>query len=100
MASVAAARSTQSSFPAFVARTNPSDLGVVDLRAASGGGGASIVPTLAGLAAREAVASLNVANSLTVRPDGHSHGRECETLKSGVFTVVSAERIASRNRTA
>ena len=89
MASVAAARSTQSSFPAFVARTNPSDLGVIDLRAATGGGGASIVPTLAGLAHVKRVASWDVPNSLTVRPDGTPTGANANAQAGGVFAVVS-----------
>ena len=89
MASVAAARSTQSSFPAFVARTNPSDLGVIDLRAATGGGGASIVPTLAGLAHVKRVASWDAPNSLTVRPDGTPTGANANAQVGGVFAVVS-----------
>ena len=77
MASVAAARSTQSSFPAFVASTNPSDLGVIDLRAATGGGGASIVPTLAGLEHVKRVASWDLPHSHGAA-GRNSHGRECQ----------------------
>ena len=96
MASVAAARSTQSSFPTFVARTNPSDLGVADLRAASGGPGASIVPTLAGLAHVKRVASWDVPNSLTVRPDGTPTVASVNAQAGGVFAVVSANGLFTK----
>ena len=72
-----------------MARTNPSDLGVIDFRAASGGGGASIVPTLAGLAHVKRVASLDIPNTLTVRPDGTPTGANANAQVGGVFAVVS-----------
>ena len=90
MASIAAARSTQSSFPAFVTRTNPSDLGVIDLRAATESGRASIRPTLAGLEHVKRVASWDVAFSIyAVGPDGAPTGANANAQAAGVFTVAS-----------
>ena len=89
MASVAAARSTQSSFPAFMARTNPSDLSVVDLQSASRGGGASMVPTLSRLPYVKHVASWNVAINVAIRADGTPTGADANAQAAGVFTVVS-----------
>jgi hypothetical protein len=89
MASVAAARSTQSSFPAFRAGTNPSDLGVIDLRAATGSSGPSILPTLVGLAHVKRVASWGAPNTLTLGADGTPTGASANAQAHGVFTVVS-----------
>ena len=55
----------------------------------TGGRGASIVPTLVGLAHVKRVASWDVPNNLTVRPDGTPTVASVDAQAGGVFAVVS-----------
>jgi hypothetical protein len=86
MASVAAARRTQSSFPRFMKSTNPSDVGVVDLAGAENQSGSSMLPTLEQLPRVKHVASWGTPNVLRLRADG---APEPDSGAGGVFSVVS-----------
>jgi FtsX-like permease family len=70
MASVAAARRTQSSYPAFLASTNPSDLTMTVYSNGSGSAGASLTAEIARLADVRHVDSLVVPFFLPLTPHG------------------------------
>ena len=70
MASVAAARRTQSSYPAFLASTNPSDLTMTVYSTGSGRPGPSLTAKIARLADVRHVASLVTPPFLPLTPHG------------------------------
>jgi hypothetical protein len=70
MASLAAARRTQSSYPAFLASTNPSDLTMTVYSTASGSAGASLTAKIARLADVRHVDSLVTPTFLPLTPQG------------------------------
>jgi hypothetical protein len=94
MGAVAGARRTQSSFPAFMANTNPSDLQVGDLAIGGAAGVASsdsLLPTLAALPHVKRVASWGTPNILLLNPDGSPAAASTNPDATGVFTVLSPD---------
>jgi putative ABC transport system permease protein len=90
LGSLAAARRTQSSFPAFLAGTNPSDLFVNDF-SATNTPSIDFAAALARLPHVEHVASWGLPNVLRLGPDGKPFGPNPDLTTSGVFTVVSTD---------
>ena len=86
---VAAARRTQSSYPAYMRSTNPSDLHIIDLAQVTIGNHAtSFQQILAGLPNVKRVASWGVPNSLELAPDDPwalsvAGGWNIEVVRSG-----------------
>ena len=80
MGAVAAARRTQSSFPAFLSSTNPSDLTVIDANSND----STVHRTIAGLPHVKHVESDNAPTVFPLRSDG-SHGPD--TFSDGVLAV-------------
>ena len=70
MASVAAARRTQSSYPAFLASTNPSDLTMTVYSNGSGSAGPSLTAKIARLAGVRHVDSIVTPTFLPLTPRG------------------------------
>ena len=70
MASVAAARRTQSSYPAFLASTNPSDLTMTVYSNGSGSAGPSLTAKIARLAGVRHVDSIVTPTCLPLTPHG------------------------------
>jgi ABC-type antimicrobial peptide transport system permease subunit len=95
MASVAAARSTQSSFPRFMRSTNPSDLDVVDLAAAQGQRASNLLPTLERLPHVKRVATWGAPNTARLKADG-TPVVASSADSGGVFPVVSANGLFTR----
>ena len=92
MGAVAAARRTQSSFPAYMRSTNPSDLHVVDLAQVTVGNHVSdFVQTLASLPHVRRVASWGVPNVVELGPDGAPATANADAEAKGVFVVSSPD---------
>ena len=92
MGAVAAARRTQSSFPAYIKSTNPSDLHVVDLAQVTVGNHATTFKqTLAGLPNVRRVASWGVPNVVELGPDGAPVAANADAEAKGVFVVSSPD---------
>jgi hypothetical protein len=89
---IAAARRTQSSYPAYMRSTNPSDLHVVDLSQVTIGNHATAFQQiLAGLPNVKRVASWGVPNSLELAPDGTPDATNADAEANGVFVIVSSD---------
>jgi hypothetical protein len=89
---IAAARRTQSSYPAYMRSTNPSDLHVVDLSQVTIGNHATAFQQiLAGLPNVKRVASWGVPNSLELAPDGTPDATDADAEANGVFVIVSSD---------
>ncbi|MGZ4700112.1 MAG: FtsX-like permease family protein [Ilumatobacteraceae bacterium] len=89
---VAAARRTQSSYPAYMRSTNPSDLHVIDLAQVTVGNHAtSFQQSLAGLPNVKRVASWGVPNVVELAPDGAPAARNADAEAMGVFVIVSSD---------
>ncbi|MBK5331041.1 MAG: FtsX-like permease family protein [Ilumatobacteraceae bacterium] len=89
---VAAARRTQSSYPAYMTSTDPSNLHVIDLAQVIVGNHASAFQqTLAELPNVKRVASWGVPNSLELTPDGTPATTNADAEANGVFVIVSSD---------
>jgi hypothetical protein len=94
MGAVAAARRTQSSFPAYMKSTNPSDLHVIDLAQVTIGNHVSdFQKTLAGLPNVSRVASWGVPNVLELGSDGAPSAANADVEANGVFIVASSDEL-------
>jgi hypothetical protein len=83
MASIAAARRTQSSYPTFLKSTNPSTLTMGVFGATNGGkGGSSLVPKIARLSDVAAVWTLDSGDAVPLSPSG---APRLNTINSVVF---------------
>ncbi|HEX2782954.1 MAG TPA: FtsX-like permease family protein [Ilumatobacteraceae bacterium] len=92
MGAIAAARRTQSSFPAYMKSTNPSDLRVVDLSQVTVGNHVSdFEQKLAGLPNVRRVASWGVPNVVELGSDGAPSPANADAEAKGVFVVASAD---------
>jgi hypothetical protein len=90
MSAVAGARRTQSSFPAFMTNTNPSDLQIGDLAGAAGVASSdSILATLAALPHVKRIASWGTPNILLLNADGSPAAASTNPDATAVFTVLS-----------